>query len=123
MSPIVPLIMASEPYHWRDFTLKEAIMLSDNVVAVRLNEQLGPQNSATHAEKFGFQNINPVLSLPLGSNVVRPIDMAAAYAVFANRGTYSAPAYILKVEDQNGNILEETKPTQHRWSAKPMPAL
>lgn len=112
--PYRPADYGDEPYHWRDFTLKEAIMISDNVVAVRLNEQLGPQNSANHAEKFGFQNINPVLSLPLGSNVVRPIDMAAAYAVFANRGIYSAPAYVLKVKDQNGNILEETDPVIHQ---------
>ncbi|MGE5458879.1 MAG: penicillin-binding transpeptidase domain-containing protein, partial [Methanobacterium sp.] len=36
------------------------------------------------------------------------IDMAAAYAVFANQGIYSAPAYVLKVEDQNGKVLEKT---------------
>lgn len=109
-----PTDYGDEPYHWRDFTLKEAIMVSDNVVAVRLNEELGPENSARHAEKFGFKNIDPVLSLPLGSNVVRPIDMAAAYAAFANQGIYSSPVYILKVEDQNGNILEENNSIKRR---------
>lgn len=113
-APYRPTDYGNEPYHWKDFTLKEAIMISDNVVAVRLNEELGPQNTAPHAEKFGFANISPVLSLPLGSNEVRPIDMAAAYAVFANQGIYSAPHYILKIEDQNNNMLEEYKPAGTR---------
>ncbi len=112
--PYRPTDYGDEPYHWRDFTLKEAIMLSDNVVAVRLNEQLGVNNTAEHARGFGFKNINPVLSLPLGSNEVRPIDMTAAYAVFANQGIYTPPAYVLRVEDQNGQVLEEIKTEKHR---------
>jgi len=112
--PYRPTDYGDEPYHWKDFTLKEAIMVSDNVVAVRLNEQLGVNNTAAYARRFGFKNINPVLSLPLGSNVVRPIDITAAYAVFANRGVYSSPAYVLRVEDQRGRVLEEIAPETHR---------
>jgi len=107
-----PTDYGEEPYHWREFTLKEAVMVSDNVVAVRLNNQLGPEAVAAHAEKFGFSKIKPVLSLPLGSNEVRPIDMAAAYAVFANNGVYTEPVYILRVEDKEGKILEENKSKQ-----------
>ncbi|MDD3269621.1 MAG: PBP1A family penicillin-binding protein [Syntrophomonadaceae bacterium] len=103
-----PTDYGDEPYHWRKFTLKEAVMKSDNVVAVQVNEYLGPANSARHAEKFGFKNIQPVLSLPLGSSVVKPVDMAAAYSVFANQGIYSNPSYILKVADKNGVVLEES---------------
>ncbi|WP_061213763.1 transglycosylase domain-containing protein [Syntrophomonas wolfei] len=103
-----------EPYHWREFTLKEAVMKSDNVVAVRVNSILGPTAAASYAEKFGFSNIQPVLSLPLGASEVRPIDMALAYAVFANRGIYSNANYILKVTDRNGKVLEENYPQQRR---------
>jgi len=109
-----PQDYGEEPYHWREFTLKEAVMVSDNVVAVRMNYMLGPEEVARHAEKFGFENIEPVLSLPLGSNEVRPIDMAAAYAVFANKGIYSEPSYILKVVDKKGEILEENQVLQRR---------
>lgn len=109
-----PTDYGDEPYHWREFTLKEAVMKSDNVVAVQVNKYLSPADSARHAEKFGFQNIQPVLSLPLGSSVVRPVDMAAGYSVFANQGIYSTPIYILKVVDKNGVVLEENKVTQRR---------
>lgn len=112
--PYRPTDYGDEPYHWKEFTLKEAVMISDNVVAVRLNDQIGPDNAASHAEKFGFKNLDPVLSLPLGSNAVRPLDMAAGYAAFANGGTYTPPSYILRVEDQNGNVLEENKPASQR---------
>jgi 1A family penicillin-binding protein len=103
-----------DKYHWKEFTLKEALMISDNVIAVRLNHLLGPQDVANHAEKFGFKNIEPILSLPLGSKEVTPLDMAAAYSVFANEGIYSRPRYILKVMDQYGQVLEESDSQQRR---------
>ncbi len=109
-----PVDYGQEPYHWREFTLKEAVMKSDNVVAVRINHLLGPAASARYAEAFGFTNIQPVLSLPLGANEVRPLDMALGYAVFANRGIYSEANYILKITDKNGKILEENRLRQRR---------
>ena len=113
-APYRPTDYGTNPYHQKDFTLKEAVMISDNVVAVRLNDQIGPDNSAQHARKFGFSNISAVLSLPLGSNVVRPIDMAAGYAVFANRGLHTPASYIVRIEDQKGKVLEEIKPSSQR---------
>lgn len=105
-----PTDYGKEPYHWRPFTLKEAVMRSDNVVAVRINHVLNPKETARHAEKFGFDSLQPVLSLPLGSNEVTPLSMAAAYAVFANQGAYTEPVYVLKVQDSTGRVLEEAKP-------------
>lgn len=109
-----PTDYGDEPYHWKSFTLKEAVMISDNVVAVQVNNILGPKQTATYAEKFGFPNLQPVLSLPLGSNEVTPVSMAAAYSVFANQGIYNEPVYILRVEDANGAVLEEHKPNAQR---------
>lgn len=112
--PYRPTDYGDEPYHWRDFTLKEAVMISDNVVAVQVNSWLGPEAVARYAETFGFEDIKPVLSLPLGSNEVTPLQMAAAYAVFANQGVYCEPRYILKVVDQSGRVLEESRLRQQR---------
>jgi len=103
-----PTDYGTEPYHWRDFTLKEAIMISDNVVSVTLTNNLGVQNAAQYASKFGFNNIKPVLSLPLGSNEVTPVDLAAGYSVFANQGVYNQPSFLIKVIDKDGNLLEES---------------
>ena len=105
-----PTDYGKEPYHWHPFTLKEAVMISDNVVAVQVNHLLDPKQTAVHAEKFGFTKLQPVLSLPLGSSEVTPVSMAAAYAVFANQGRYNKPTYIVRVEDTNGVILEEHQP-------------
>jgi len=107
-----PTDYGDEPYHWRDFTLKEAIAISDNVVAVALTDSLGVNEAAAYAKKFGFNNIKPVLSLPLGSNEVSPVDLAAGYSVFANQGFYNAPSYLLKVIDRDGNVLENKLPNE-----------
>jgi len=105
-----PTDYGSEPYHWRDFTLKEAVMISDNVVAVTLTDMLGVDEATSYAKQFGFTEIKPVLSLPLGSNEVSPLEMAAGYSVFANQGVYNPPVYLLKVIDKNGNVLEKYSP-------------
>jgi penicillin-binding protein, 1A family len=105
-----PTDYGTEPYHWRDFTLKEAIDISDNVVSVTLTDLLGVNEATRYAQQFGFNNLQAVLSLPLGSNEVTPLDMAAGYSVFANQGVYNPPVYLLKVVDKDGNVLEQYNP-------------
>ncbi|SHG56102.1 penicillin-binding protein, 1A family [Thermosyntropha lipolytica DSM 11003] len=105
----VPKDYGSIPYHNREFTLKEAVMKSDNVVAVKVNDMLNPKVVARYCERFGFKNIKPVLSLPLGSSEVTPLEMAAGYAVFASGGFYHEPVYILRIEDKRGRVLEENR--------------
>lgn len=102
-----PTDYGDEGYHYRPFTLKEAIMVSDNVVSVRLNEAVGPKATAEHAEKFGFEGpIKPYLSLALGTSEVSPLEMASAYGVFANDGRWVKPGAVLKVTDIDGRVLE-----------------
>ncbi len=101
-----PADYGSEPYHNRLLTIKEAVSVSDNVIAVQVNKQLGPSNVAARAEAFGFKKVEPVLSLPLGSTEVSPLEISAAYAVFANRGVYNEPYALIKVVDKNGRVLE-----------------
>lgn len=110
----IPKDYGNIPYHGREFTLKEAIMKSDNVVAVKVNDMLNPKVTARYCERFGLKGVEPVLSLPLGSVEAAPLEMAAGYAVFANGGLYIEPVYILRIEDKRGNVLEENKPRQKR---------
>lgn len=98
-------------YHYRSFTLKEALFTSDNVVAVKLNDQVGPSMVAAYARKMGIESIiRPVLSLPLGTSEVTPLEIARAYGPLANRGIKTEPFYIQKVTDGSGRILEERRP-------------
>jgi len=98
-------------YHYRPFTLKEALFTSDNVVAVRLNQQVGPAMAAAYARRMGIESeIRPVLSLPLGTSEVTLLEMARAYGVLANRGVKAEPYFIQKVTDASGRIMEERRP-------------
>ncbi len=109
-----PTDYGDKPFHYKRFTVREALAKSDNVIAVKINEMLGPKAVAAQAKRFGFQGVQPVLSLPLGSKEVKPLDMAAAYAVFASGGIYSQPVYILSIKDRQGRVLEQNQVRQQR---------
>ncbi|NLV17430.1 MAG: PBP1A family penicillin-binding protein [Syntrophomonadaceae bacterium] len=109
-SDYTPRDYGDEGYHYRSFTLKEAIMVSDNVVSVRLNEAIGPENTAEHARRFGFEGpIKPYLSLALGTSEVSPLEMASAYGVFANQGRLMPPLAVIKVLNDDGTVLESNQ--------------
>ncbi len=98
-------------YHYRPFTLKEALFTSDNVVAVRLNEQLGPSVMATYAGRMGIEStLRPYLSLPLGTSEVTPLELTRAFGPLANRGIKSDPYSIQKITNGAGQVLEERRP-------------
>ena len=98
-------------YHYRPFTLKEALFTSDNVIAVRINQQIGPSMATAYAKRMGIESsIRPVLSLPLGTSEVTPLEMARAYGTLANRGIKVEPYYIQKITDTSGRVLKEHRP-------------
>jgi len=99
------------PYHYRDFTLLEALQRSDNVVAVRLNYLLGPGALVKMAGEMGITTeLKPYLSLALGSIGVTPLEMARGYATLANQGIKTEPIFITKVVDERGRVILENKP-------------
>ena len=59
-------------------------------------------------------DMQPVLSLPLGSKEITPIQMAGAYAAFANDGIYNRPWFIERVEDRDGHVIYEHRPNGER---------
>jgi len=93
-------------------TFREALRLSLNMVAARLiQEVIPPQKVATYAKHFGFTTtINPYDGIALGQDVVIPIELTSAFSVFANRGVLVDPIAVLRVEDKDGNVLEEATP-------------
>lgn len=95
-----------DSYHYRPFTLKEALKISDNVVSVQLIEQIGPETAVNMARRLGISgNLSPYLSLVLGSSPVSPLEMAMAYGVFANGGIANKPIYFTRILDQKGREL------------------
>ncbi|MFZ2973506.1 MAG: PBP1A family penicillin-binding protein [Ferribacterium limneticum] len=91
-------------------SLRRALARSKNVVAVRLLRAITPQYGRDYLTRFGFDVAkHPAdLTMTLGSGSVTPLQMAAAYAVFANGGYKVAPHLIQKITDSRGNVLQET---------------
>jgi penicillin-binding protein 1A len=96
-------------------TLREGLWKSVNSIAVKLGLQVGVQEVVEEARKFGISTRVPAVpSIFLGSPDVYPIEMVAAYTVFANLGTRSAPNAILRVEDREGRLIFEHEPSLRR---------
>lgn len=108
--PWTPTDYGTEDYHYRPMTLREALTISDNVVSARLNYELGPAKGVATAIDLGISGpLTPHLSSVLGTNEVTPLDMAAAFAPFANGGKKVQPFAIRRVEDRFGRVMEEHK--------------
>lgn len=93
-------------------TLRRALARSKNVVAVRLLRAISPQYARDYMQRFGFDAAKQPenLTLTLGSGSVTPLQMAAAYAVFANGGYKVKPWLIQKIVDARGQVLQEPPP-------------
>ena len=87
-------------------TLTKALSLSLNTVAVRLGLEVGPKAVVEVAHRLGIASeLEPVPSIALGASAVTPLEMASAYAAFANGGTGVQPHVIMKVRTANGKLL------------------
>ena len=93
-------------------SLRQALARSKNVVAVRLLQAISPQYGRDYLQRFGFDVAkHPAnLTMTLGSGSVTPLQLASAYAVFANGGFKVSPRLIQKVTDARGNVLSEAPP-------------
>lgn len=96
--------------YYGEVTLKKAIALSLNCATVRLASAVGIKNVVEFAQQAGLTTkINPYLSTALGAADVKPIELTAAYSVFAT-GKKIKPIYYEKITDNNGVVIEENKP-------------
>lgn len=92
-------------------TLQKALALSQNYIVAYLMKQVGPTAVATLAKKMGISSEVPAYpSIALGSFDASVYDMVGAYSVFANKGIWTKPTYIVRVEDRNGVVLYSEKP-------------
>ncbi len=99
-------------------TLRTALTHSINIPAVKLLDKVGLDQGRQFASRLGFE-LTPGeegLSLALGGihKGVTPLQMAQAYAAFANQGVHVTPTAIIRVETRNGAVLDEFKPKMAR---------
>ena len=89
-----------------DLTLREAITLSRNPVAVQLWMKYGPDSIIALAARAGLESpIAPYPSSALGASVVQPLNLVTAYAAIANLGTAVTPRFVVRVEDHAGRTV------------------
>lgn len=96
-------------------TIREAIKKSINLVAVRaVDTKITPvEQVISYARRMGITaRLDPYSSLALGAADISPLEMAGAFGVFANHGVYVEPNSIAKIEDKDGNVIEENFPMQ-----------
>jgi 1A family penicillin-binding protein len=92
-------------------SIRTALEHSLNVPAVKLGQEVGLNQVIEVCRVLGIKSpIEPVVSLPLGSVDLTPMEMAGAYATFANDGWHSDPTFIVQVTDSQGNILLDNTP-------------
>lgn len=92
-------------------TLREALVLSRNPVAVQLAMRLGMDSVTAMARLLGISSfIAPYPSSAIGASVVQPLDLVGAFAAFANLGSRVEPRFISTIEDQAGNLVWEMRP-------------
>jgi len=92
-------------------TLKEGLAESVNCISAYLMKQFGPQAMIEIARKMGITSpIDAVPAICLGTPDVSVYEMVGAYSTFANKGVWTQPIYLTRIEDKNGNILQEFVP-------------
>lgn len=93
-------------------TIKWGLSNSDNWVTAYLMSKLSPYQLVRLIHSFGVKNrqIDPVVSLCLGPCEISVGEMVSAYTAFANRGIRTAPLFVSRIEDNEGNVITEFAP-------------
>ena len=93
-------------------TLKWGLAQSNNWISAYLMSQLNPRAFVRLLHEFGIlnQDIHPSMSLCLGPCDISVIEMVSAYTAFANRGIRTAPLFVSRIEDNEGNVVAEFVP-------------
>jgi penicillin-binding protein 1A len=101
-------------------TLREALKRSINLIAVRLIMEIAPPKQvADYAHRMGIKSpIPPYESIALGTAEVSPLELTSAYGVYSNEGVLVEPIAILRIEDKDGNLIEENIPEKKEVLSK-----
>ena len=93
-------------------TIKWGLANSDNWVTAYLMGKLSPYQLVRLIHSFGVKNkqIDPVVSLCLGPCEISVGEMVSAYTAFANKGIRTAPLFVSRIEDNEGNVLADFTP-------------
>ena len=101
---------------WNDYvgktvTLKWGLAKSANFIAAWLYKQLNPDAIVGMIHKMGIRDeVLAVPSLIYGTSDFRVYEVVSAFSTFANKGIHTEPIVVTRIEDRNGNVLQEFTP-------------
>jgi len=92
-------------------SIRRALESSLNIPAIKLGQEVGLNKVIEICRVLGIRSpMEPVVSLPLGAVDLTPLEMAGAFATFANNGWHSDTTFIVQVTDSSGNVLLDNTP-------------
>ena len=98
-----------EEYHG-EVTARYALAMSLNNATVQLAQEVGYDKVADLAKAAGITSVKPTPAMALGAYDATPLDMTAAYTVFANSGVRISPILVNSVRNAEGDVVSEMKP-------------
>ena len=101
-----------EEYHG-DVTTRYALAMSLNNATVALAQQVGYDKVADLARAAGITSVKPTPAMALGAYDATPLEMTAAYTIFANSGIRMSPRLVTSVRNSAGDVVLDFDPEQH----------
>lgn len=104
-----------EPHNYEDkyneiVTARFALAHSLNNATVKIAEQIGYDKVADLAQAAGIKSVKATPAMALGSYDATPLEMSAAYTVFANHGVRVAPVMVRSIRNAQGEVVQDFKP-------------
>ena len=104
---------ANMKFTGENVTIRQGLARSMNSVTARIMSLIGPENVVAKGRSLGIESpLAPVLSLALGVSDVSVYELVGAYSAFANGGTWTKPFYIARIENKNGEVIQNFVPQQ-----------
>ncbi len=94
-------------------SLRWGLANSVNQISAWIMKQFNPENVVTVMQKMGvYSPIDPVPSIFLGTSDISLYEMVGAYGTFVNKGIFSKPIFVTRIENKNGTNLAQFKSPQ-----------
>lgn len=91
--------------------LRQALAKSKNSITAQVLQLVGAENVVDFAKRVGITSkLDPVPSLCLGVSDVSLYELVGGYSTFVNQGIHTQPFYISRIEDKNGNVIQNFVP-------------
>ncbi|TNF44180.1 MAG: penicillin-binding protein [Cytophagales bacterium] len=102
---------ADGKFSYQKMTIRRAMAQSINSVTAYMMKKLSPKIVVETAKRIGVtSDLEEVPSLALGVNDVSVFEMVGAFGTFVNKGEHTTPFYIDRIEDKNGNVIQQFTP-------------